>query len=724
LTEAIRFEPADAFYKPFPMKFRAIRDGPFLEEAKIQKVPTREWPYSAAQIYYTEKLRAYVHEHRMEERFQSLRFSGVYPFVNGAAMALPYGADVPYLTYKDKRYWAFLKYVADYLYKRVDDVERKSVCLMLNNSAKRIHWGLRMNDTGDYVIPASLYNVRAMNVFAANFELFELKTLMTVPPTETTYGINKVSGFGDPNKTVFGEVIDPKSVRVGKDIYWQDPKDMVYLRKNLLDVKLAYWEDPLGYETSLPQIYEAMKCGVNPDNVIDLFRRSLITICHIGERNNNSDPCLDYDGNFDVDHAYHGKDRPYAYNKMRSTVTGEYSAQKYASLLRPVDNLPGCIHKTRFMYPANNWKEAPFTSLSTHALTILDRLSSAFPSDRPEVVNRWRVAAKKMVELGYEVYVWFGDRSNAEKTITTNYDLLLNAIPHFWRDYMRFSRFTVMPSDSGVMVVPTGMCSAVWNTTNTNLHIGTFEGAHCLYLWLKHNGYMPHGEEQFMDEFSSNILSQGDGVYHPTYAYLPCLGLDDVAGLVGIRGSRCEALPPAILSQLKMSFEVSQIGTITFGMHLTPTDMTVAQTARLAKIFKSEDLGFPYQDHFRAYVRITECGHKDFIDHALDRFFHTNSAGYTHGFRMYQNWLAEFGIAIGDVLGYHSPAEKLLYGKYVGEGAVTRSGKPSDRALEQVFAIHNRYLFGGSIGNFYKQREISRDALRKSTASDRRTFAS
>lgn len=655
----------------------------------------------------TRAANAYISKNKGRERFARIRGADLRCQKNRVAMLTPPSSGEGYLTFADKRFWAFITDLRNLLYKEAADADKPLTNNLLVNYTKRYYYVPEIVPMANYKVEESQYDPAVMRAWSeALDEAFDL-SFHSVTPEQVRLRNEKTTSLGFPYETCDGKPVTRDDIMYGREVDkdYRKTRFMIDYSK----IKQEWRERDDGCRRFFDLQMDFIKSGakVNPANIGTLIENSIITVCSESLRENCPDTPKDVPEVWDPSIVISGKDRRFAKIEDDGTIiSGTINGLAYNRLVQDKTGQPGAVNRARKIKPSNNMMHTNGTVLAKATLHEVEHGCKGNPSTNKAVVEDWSNFYTWARHQGFDVQVAAGDCVNAEVTVTTNFDsVFINLIPERFRRYLQLTAFAVHPYSHNVIVVPRAYCSAVWFTTWFHVCKGNFELIRTTWEMLKDNGFELYDKEECVRNYAyvlfcaerPELVAERVGSRYipeckalwlgPQVAINPKLATDDM--ICQIATPRKLVVSKKIEEMVKrsqLSYELDPTEPA-FGMKLNPDKLEENQSSRIAKLFTSEHMGFTYRDGMSTYVRLSSCGYTDVVDHVLRKHFGYGHVDYAPYLDKFMQFLSSVGASVEDVMNWYSPVERLTFGKYVDS---TNPPAQSSAAVEPE--VVNKFL--------------------------------
>lgn len=274
-----------------------------------------------------------------------------------------------------------------------------------------------------------------------------------------------------------------------------------------------------------------------------------------------------------------------------------------------------------------------------------------------------------------------GDRTNAETTITTNYDEFKELIPPEVRDLYSFQNLAIMLDD--IPYVFEGLPSGMARTTLLNWMVGTYEAIYSLAQILNIKIV------ELAKAYFESILSDQPFFVIQDFVIKIFMCTDDIPIIIFTKEDLDDRLQRFVKNSESrmMSWQYSYEKMSTFGMTFTPQELKPNEVSIISKLFYSEHPGFFVKDCFSIYCKlqlIPATLRRDIL-RLLEKMYATDQSFYDHAARAFLGWLKEFNIPISEAVDVYSPAGKLIYGKFTSKDDILESSRVPFQYIESIF---------------------------------------
>jgi len=651
----------DKSFEDYSAAFGFITD-PKVYDYKLWSYDTALQPYDKENAELSTAVEAFAKVRRNLNRYSRLKPDRFRPMKNAIMMYCPPDSGIGYLLANDQRFWNFQHDVREELLKAVKPNEIDLVNLLLVNYAKIYPVYTHIYPNKMYKVDSRYYDPVLMKAACSVYTMFEKRSLYEVRAENLHQKAKPLTAMGFPYERLDGSPVDRESVMWGREI--DEPFARTRFRRDESKVKLEWLSSPDGCHRIFERQLEFLGKEITPENIAHLMDNNLISVVNQARRSNNPDtPKLAHP--YIKGEVIGCKDRNFSIFEPGGLRIGTLNSLSFNRILRYADHMPGCANRPRWIYPANNVMHYIPTVLATATLHNVEKGPSGMPSNKPEVMARWRRFCDRFEDT-HDIYILRADCQNAELTVTSNFDIIMSLIPEEVRAYLDLTACTVQPTVIGLVATRHAYCSAVWFTTWVHVHKGNFEGIRLILEGIKALALTLPSQERIVTEHLECLMGGTDWADFGDLVTCPFLGTDDIMFPFGIKkGKGVPTLNQDMLKATMMNATISNEPQIGFGMRGDVHELVENISSRISKLWTSEHMGFTFKDGMSTYERLHSCGYTEVIDPVLKKHFGFGHESYAYCVTLFRDFLASLGVNFSDVINEYSPVEKLIYGDLV-----------------------------------------------------------
>lgn len=292
----------------------------------------------------------------------------------------------------------------------------------------------------------------------------------------------------------------------------------------------------------------------------------------------------------------------------------------------------------------------------------MEKSASGFPSQEPKRMDRMRNFIRRYKSLGWKVFVITGDRSNAEKWITSNWEWVKMLYPPKIREIEDgIKKPIIIASNIGPICCNHVLSSGSHDTTPRNVLPGACTAENEYYTWTRDYG-VEISEEEFVWKMNFHWLrATPDVVYGDRIAFCKDANTDDILDFCAIKpGLPDPKVSEGFLEDQRLEMNVGSEA-LSFGLitdinkepYIWPNSSNQSKQG-----FRPEGWGFALKDYFGLYLRNKAAGTLDILDYAWRKHFGRGVDSIKDVIDLYPQTIKRWGGSLLEDVNLYSPSSR------------------------------------------------------------------